>query len=234
MLVWKAMASIRPMMSPILWLDWAMLCMLCTACVTTAPPRCAACEAVPTSWWAVWAEVAECCTWSLSVAIDDTVCCTLPAVCSVRLERSWLPLAISRLAVAMFSLASRTCDTMPDNPPRMLSSARCRSATSSRPCTAIWRERSPLAMAWASSRASSMGWQIACMLSSVSGATTSTVSTSRPAKISRVCCSTAPWRASASRACSRNCASSSLSSLSAASACSPARAAMRLAMVAVS
>jgi len=52
---------------------------------------------------AVWAASAVCLTLPVSCSIDDAVSCRLAAVCSVRTDRSWLPVAISALAVAMLS-----------------------------------------------------------------------------------------------------------------------------------
>ena len=135
MLVWKAMESIRPMMSPILRLEEEISCMLFTACCTTLPPRVAMPEAEATSWLATCEDDAVCCTVAVSCESAATASCALLAVCSVRPDRSWLPVAISWLAVAMLLLASRTCATIAPRPFCMSSSARCRSAASSRPST---------------------------------------------------------------------------------------------------
>ena len=184
------------------------------------------------SWLAICADEAVCCTVPVSCVSEDTVSCTFAAVCSVRLERSWLPEAISWLAVAMLSLESRTCATIEPSPACMPTRARCRSATSSLPCTRMDCERSPPAMAFAASRASSSGWQIERMLNHVVGPTTSTVSATAMANSTSVWLDTSRWRATASSTSLRSVASSCVMSASAASNSATARVLMRLAVVA--
>ena len=72
-------------------------------------------------------ESALCLTVPVSCSMELAVCCRLLAVCSVRALRSWLPLAISALAVPMFSPLARTCATRPPRKSRMLCSAWSRS-----------------------------------------------------------------------------------------------------------
>ncbi|MNT28182.1 hypothetical protein D3C72_1638490 [compost metagenome] len=91
-------------------LIWSMVV---TTCETTTPPRpatSAAEEAKSLAWredWALWPMVL------VSSSIDEAASSRLAAVCSVRWLRSWLPLAISPLAVAMLPAASCTWRTRP-------------------------------------------------------------------------------------------------------------------------
>ena len=48
----------------------------------------------------------------VNCSIAAAVSCRLLEVSSVRIERSWLPVAISALAIAMLSVLWRTCCTM--------------------------------------------------------------------------------------------------------------------------
>ena len=171
--------------------------MLATACCTTWPPRVAWPEADATSWLATCEEDAVCCTVVVSCDSAATACWALLAVCSVRADKSWLPLAISWLATEMLPPASRTWATMAPRPACMSSSARCRAAASSRPSTAMRRDRSPLAIDCARARAASSGRQIETMFSIVDGTTTTTViSTARP-NSHWVCSAMPAWRAMA-------------------------------------
>ena len=134
----------------------------------------------------------------------------------------------------MLSPATRNCPTMPASTPRICSRARCRSATSSLPCTCSCCDRSPPAIACARWRACSTGRQMACILSSVSGTTitrpTTTQATNRPS----VCVSTALRCSFSVRASAWRRSSSCASVWSACSNCCEARVLMRSATVAVS
>ena len=114
--------------------------------------------------------------------MDEAVCCRLLAVCSVRAERSWLPVAISALAVWMPWLVSRTSVTSLRSASCITLSDWVRSASSSLPLTVICRFRSPAAMAWAMLRASSIGATMDCELARVVGTTISTTIASTPQK----------------------------------------------------
>ena len=83
------------MMSPILRLDVEISCMLATACCTTAPPRVAVVDADAASWLAICEDDAVCCTLAVICDSDATASWALLAVCSVRCDKSWLPVAIS-------------------------------------------------------------------------------------------------------------------------------------------
>mmetsp|Transcript_81350 Transcript_81350/g.226114 ORF Transcript_81350/g.226114 Transcript_81350/m.226114 type:complete len:202 (+) Transcript_81350:335-940(+) len=107
-LVWKAMPSMTPMMSPILRLLLLMSSIVVTTWRTTWPPRSATSEALAASALAWRAFSALCCTVRVSWSISDAVACRSLDVCSVRWARSLLPVAISVLPVAMLSVLPRT------------------------------------------------------------------------------------------------------------------------------
>jgi len=109
MLVWNAIESITPMMSAILRELWLMSPMVVTTSPTTWPPRAATSAAVLASWLAWRAASADWRTVEVRCSMLCAVCARLLAVASVRADRSWLPLAISALAVVMLSTALRTC-----------------------------------------------------------------------------------------------------------------------------
>jgi hypothetical protein len=71
--------------------------MLATTWPTTSPPRAAAWAAVPASWLAWRAVSADWVTVAVSCSMLAAVSSRLEAVCSVRADRSWLPLARQRL-----------------------------------------------------------------------------------------------------------------------------------------
>ena len=108
MLVWKAMPSMTPMMSAMrrdaVWISSMVL----TTWDTASPPRRATALAEPANWFACAAASAFWRTELVSCVIDEAVSCRLPAACSVRWDRSWLPVAISALALAMLPAAWRT------------------------------------------------------------------------------------------------------------------------------
>jgi len=189
-----------------------------TTWLTTSPPLAAAPEAEEASWLAVRAESAVCFTVPVSCTSEDAASCRLDAVCSVRLERSWLPEAISTDAVRIESAAVRSWPTIACSASCMWCSERISLEASSTPSTGfIARDRSPSAMASASASASASGVQMVCMFSSVSGTTTIAANTSTRPKVQ----STPPWvfsmpaRMSSACACMRFSTSSSCFSASA-------------------
>ncbi|MDT4880884.1 hypothetical protein FQZ97_1166850 [compost metagenome] len=96
------------MISLIFWLLWLISSMVVTTSATMVPPRRAMLAADSASWLAVRAASALWRTVLVSSSMLAAVSCRLDAVCSVRAERSWLPLAISTDAVVMLSVALRT------------------------------------------------------------------------------------------------------------------------------
>ena len=103
------MLSITPMMSEMRRLASWMPPMVATTSPTALPPRSATSPAEWASWCAWRAASAD---WR-TVAVSSSMLCAVPArllaADSVRPDRSWLPLAISALAVVMLSTAMRTC-----------------------------------------------------------------------------------------------------------------------------
>ncbi|EWS63260.1 hypothetical protein Y695_03509 [Hydrogenophaga sp. T4] len=91
----------------------------------------------------------------------------------MRVDKSWLPEAISALAVPMLSVLLRTSPTMRTSADCMPPSAVMSWVSSSRPTVEIVWVRSPCMMAVATRWAWSSGWQMLCMLASVEGTTTS-------------------------------------------------------------
>ena len=98
--------------------------MVLTTWATTLPPRAATSLAELASWLAVRAESAVWLTVPVSSAIEVATCCRLLAVCSVRVLRSVLPVAISCAATET-----------PSAPPRMEPSV-CRRDTC-KACSAL-------------------------------------------------------------------------------------------------
>jgi hypothetical protein len=80
-----------------------------------------------------------------SCSIDAAVCCSALACCSVRVDRSLLPCAISLEAVATLSELERTLATTSARLRRISLTAASRRAASSRPSTVISNSRSPAA-----------------------------------------------------------------------------------------
>jgi hypothetical protein len=110
MLVWKAMPSITPMMSAILRELSLMPFMVSTTSATTSPPWVATLEALSASWLAARA-VGVLAHGAAQLLHRGAVCSRAEAWCSVRADRSWLPWAISALAVATPSAFCRTSAT---------------------------------------------------------------------------------------------------------------------------
>ena len=100
-------------MSLILRLLSVICCMLATTWPTTSPPRAAAWAAVPASWLAWRAVSADWVTVAVSCSMLAAVSSRLEAVCSVRADRSWLPLAICTDADDTESTPERTSVTTP-------------------------------------------------------------------------------------------------------------------------
>ena len=129
--------------------------MVLTTWCTTVPPFCATCAALLASWLAWRAASALWRTVAVSSSMLLAVSCRLLAVCSVRWLRSWLPLAISLLAVCMPCAASRTvCTAMAVRPSTSLSS-RASEARTSRPdmSSTMWVGS---CMRWASAATSAL------------------------------------------------------------------------------
>ena len=143
MLVWKAMASMTPMISPILDEALEMSSMVLTALPTTSPPLVAELLADWARRVAMAAASADWRTLAVSCDSEAEVSCRLLAEDSVRLDRSRLPSLISSVAVFMDSTPLRTslstvpiCSTKP-----LKDEAIC--ATSSLPDTGRRCVRSP-------------------------------------------------------------------------------------------
>ena len=145
MLVWKAMLSITPMMSPILCELSEMPRMVDTTSDTTLPPSAATLLASVAMRLAMDAFCALWLTVALSSSMDAACCCKALACDSVRSLRSRLPWAISALAADSWAALLSTCLTMATNSVCMVASARFRSASSSWPWVFTCPVRSPFA-----------------------------------------------------------------------------------------
>ena len=112
MLVWKAMPSMVPMMSLMRADELRMPSIVSTTVPITRPPSLAVAALSRASFdtSSVWAEVFFTVTEICSIAAAD--CCRLSADCSLRLDRSCMPSAISALECTMSWLAARTLLTM--------------------------------------------------------------------------------------------------------------------------
>ena len=143
MLVWKAIASMTPMMSAILRDEAQMPDMVVTTRSTTSPPLRAASDAPTASWLAWRAWPAFCATVDVSCFIELAVCSSVLACSPVRRSRSTLPWAIrALLAVTMCA----PCVTSPSTVRRLaiISARACSScAASSRPSRCTCAVRSP-------------------------------------------------------------------------------------------
>ncbi len=140
------MPSITPMMSEIFFDDALISSIVDTTCDTTLPPRVAISEAEfarPCAWLAasaLWRRVL------VSSSIELAACCRLPAVCSVRALRSWLPLATWVLATWICSVELRISHTMRVSESCILPSDAVSCADSSSPTARQAPVRSPEAM----------------------------------------------------------------------------------------
>jgi hypothetical protein len=113
--------------------------------------------AAAASWLAARALSALCWTVEVICCIDAAVCCSALACCSVRLDRSWLPEAISDDAVAMPSADRRTWPTIVTRLTFIRLSAASSLPVSSLRSTTMSELRSPLATASASTTQRSSG-----------------------------------------------------------------------------
>jgi len=100
---------------------------------------------------------AFCLTVEPSCSIEAAVCCRALACCSVRVDRLWLPWAISELAVDTLIDPSRTPATRPERLWRMASMAATSEAISSLPRATSGRARLPWANSWVAAPASPSG-----------------------------------------------------------------------------
>ncbi len=194
------MPSITPMMSLMRRLLSVICCMECTTCCTTEPPRSAAWAAMPASWLAWRAVSDDCVTVEVSSSMLAAVSSRLAAVCSVRADRSWLPVAIWLDAADTDSTPLRTSPTTARRRTAMRSSAFSRWPNSSLRSTLAWTVRSPLPMDSATCTACSSGWVIVWMILRMTSTSTkaSTTTVTAPAT-ARVCCSAWAWAMPASR-----------------------------------
>ena len=192
------MESITPVMSAILRELVVIWSMVLTTCDTTAPPR-AATSAADEAKSLAWREAsALCCTVLVSTSIDEAASSRLAAVCSVRWLRSWLPVAISVLAVEMLPAASCTWCTRPRKDCCMRPMAATSWPTSSWFSACSSRERSPPAMRSARSRACASERVMERTLRVVSGISTARANTrATPIRPDMVAARVStPWRAS--------------------------------------
>ena len=112
MLVWKAMPSMVPMMSPMRADDALMPCMVLITCSMIFPPRSAASALSPASRVASSTVAELFLTVTAICSIAEAVSSRLAADCSVRACKSVAPLEISVLELTSASDAPRTCVTM--------------------------------------------------------------------------------------------------------------------------
>jgi len=177
-----------------------MCCMLFTTWPTTSPPRLATWAAVAASWLAWRAVSADWFTVPVSSSMLEAVCCKLEAVCSVRTDRSWLPLAISVEAVETASTPPRTSDTRPRSLPTISDRTRVSTPNSSLRCSSpICCVRSPAVMAWATATARASG----CVIERTRSRTRTTLRPNSSAALTNATSWTLP------RACSAACRASS-------------------------
>jgi len=182
------------MMSAILRDESLISPIVTTTPATTWPPRSATLLADAASWLAWRAESADCRTVPVSCSIDEAVCCRLEAVCSVRLLRSWLPAAISVLAVVMLSVERRTSITRPCRRCRISPMAAIMWPSSSWRAAGTGVARSPPAMRRIDDSTSRSGFSSARIVSQAVSASPSrhTSAVTRPTASSARLDSTAP------------------------------------------
>ena len=156
-LVWKAMPSIRPMMSTMRVAEALMWPMVSPTRPTASPPRPATFEAATTS---PSARTALSVLWPAAAAICArllAVCSRLAAWASVRLARSPLPAAISRVACSIEATLRRTSPTIALRLTFSWRSASCRRPISSLRPGSHGCDRSPPASAYTAAVASRRG-----------------------------------------------------------------------------
>ena len=119
--------------------------MVSTTWATTSPPWCATAEAVMASCLACCAVWAFCFTVAPSSSMLAAVSSRALACCSVRVDKSWLPWAISALAVATPLEPSRTFRTSRVRLPCIVCSEASSTPTSSDPVAWMGVVKSPSA-----------------------------------------------------------------------------------------
>ncbi len=131
MLVWKAMPSMRAMISLIRADASLISCMVVSTSPMAPWPRRTTSTADRTSWpaWSVAPAVPR--TVSVICSMEAEVCCRLAADCSVRAARSWLPRAMSSAAVLTPTALSRTDCRVVSMRPMKASNSRASSPISS-------------------------------------------------------------------------------------------------------
>ncbi|CAJ2759683.1 Uncharacterised protein [Burkholderia pseudomallei] len=147
MLVWNAIPSMIVMMSAIFAELWLMSPIVPTTWPTTALPLFAISDALAASALACRALSALRRTVPVSSSMLDAVCSSAAACSSVREDRSMLPAAICRAAVAIDSLPTRTARTVPTRLACIFASPSSSRPISSRRSTTIGRRSSPAAIA---------------------------------------------------------------------------------------
>ncbi|EDT37231.1 hypothetical protein BamMEX5DRAFT_6990 [Burkholderia ambifaria MEX-5] len=161
MLVWNAIPSMIAMMSAI----FAELSLISPIVPTTWPttvlPLFAISDAFAASELACRALSAFCFTVPVNCSMLDAVSCNADACSSVRDDRSMLPAAICRAAVAIDSLPPRTVRTVSTKPRCIRARPSSNWPISSRRCTTIERRKSPAAIASKCASASASGRPIA-------------------------------------------------------------------------
>ena len=110
--VWKAMPSIRPIMSRILRDEVLISSIVVTTSLTMVPPLAATVDACTARSLAVATWSALFCTVDVSSSMLAAVCSRLDACDSVRLDRSILPVAISAVVTRISSKLARTSPMM--------------------------------------------------------------------------------------------------------------------------
>ncbi|MNY04816.1 hypothetical protein D3C86_1375150 [compost metagenome] len=145
-LVWKAMLSTTPTISPIRRALPAMPCMLCTTSWTATPPRWASCVALSAWRLARSALPAVICTVCASCVMLAAASCKEPACRAVRSDMSAPPAAISPEPVWISSTPWRTEATAADKPVCIRRIAEYSTPISLSPRKAMAPVRSPSAM----------------------------------------------------------------------------------------
>ncbi|PMQ09083.1 hypothetical protein JaAD80_26370 [Janthinobacterium sp. AD80] len=181
------MPSMTPMMSTILREESLIEPMVATTCATTAPPLPATVDALAARPLASWAFCAFCWTVPVSSSIDEAVSSSELACCSVRADKSRLPEAIWRDAVAMVCVPPRTSLTMRSRLAVISCKACISSPVSSRERTSTRTVRSPCATCLATSMAERRGRLIFLANHMATSAASTSVTRPPPSKTQRVC-----------------------------------------------
>ena len=146
MLVWKAIESISPMISPICCEASEIADILRTTWCITSPLSLTRREACSDSWLACWALLEFCSTVVVICSMLLAVCCSEAAWSSVRAARAWLPLAMSWLADDTLWMLRFTSRAMLDRLLRMVSIMAASWPISLRPKSGICALRLPAAI----------------------------------------------------------------------------------------